>query len=293
MWDRMNKHMALTISVAIIIVLIILTVGGQLHGSLVYIADAVFQPINFVLEQVNRISENISNSIIDQRDLQQERDRLQQELVELKQIAIQNGELLREQAVLYQALDYGKAHPEMQLALASVILRDPNNWYRSITIDVGRKENIVTGMSVIAIQDDGVGLIGFVEEVYQNSAKVHLLVDPSKNIAAPAQVMNVPADQFDENNKGYQGIVEGSSKERSQLEMIYITHEAEIALGSPVTTTGLGGYYIADLPIGEVSRIEIDTYGLQQRAYIRPYIDFSRIKEVFVITSPLPPKLDQ
>jgi len=295
MWEKWRKHLTLMISILILIFLVFVTMGSQYNNSIAIFADKVFYTIHTIFEKITDIGANISTTIHDFNHLQQERDRLMMENAELRKLALVNDQLHIENQYLLEAFNYKQERPDYSLIFSRVIKRNPSEWYQSVIIDAGSKDGLSEGMTVIAVEDETIGIVGVVKEVYANTARVHLIVDPYKNIAAASQVRNKPlSDILEEPIDAiwYQGIIEGSAKTQGMLEMIYISHEAEIEIGSPVLSTGLGGYYVPDIPVGTVEDLETDAFGLLQRAIVRPYIDFSRLREVLVIASPLPINLE-
>ncbi len=313
MWEKWKKHLSIIISIFVLLVLMTLTIGSHYHSSIASFADRVFYPIQVVFKSLNNLGTSALENFRDFRNVQKERDQLLLEISKLKKLQIDNEELRRENSSLTQALDYQRQHPEISFAFSRVVMRDPSDWYQEITVDIGSINGIKEGMTVVAIQDRQIGLVGIVEEVFKYTSRVHLLVDPDKNVAAAAQVANKimapvlveeppnylnpdpdatdPEPSTPHDIIWYQGVIEGSIQDQGTMEMIYITHEAEIELGSPVITTGLGGYYIPDIPVGTVTKLKKDAFGLQKRAMVKPYIDSSRLKDVMIITNPLPVKI--
>ena len=313
MWEKWKKHITIIISISMLLVLMVLTIGSNYHQGIASVADRAFYPIQVVFKSISNFGTNIAKNIKDFKNVQKERDDLQFQIAELKKFQSENQELKRENRSLLQALNYKQNNPELSMAFSRVVMRDPSDWYKGITVDLGSASGITKGMTVVAIQDKQIGLVGIVEEVYKYTSKVHLLVDPAKNITAAAQVSNKilptkivakpdPYEAADENVAvpelpkeepivWYQGVIEGSTQNQGMMEMMYIPHEAQIELGSTVVTTGLGGYYIKDIPVGVVKKIDKDAYGLLKRAIIKPYIDLGRVKEVIIITNPKPQKV--
>ncbi|QOR36341.1 rod shape-determining protein MreC [Clostridium sp. 'deep sea'] len=312
MWEKWKKHITIIISISILLVLMVLTIGSNYHRGIASVADRAFYPIQVIFKSISNFGTKTMQNIKDFKNVQNQRDELLFEIAQLKKFQSENQELKRENKSLLEALNYKQKNTELTMAFSRVVMRDPSDWYKGVTVDIGSSSGITKGMTVVSIQDKQIGLVGIVEEVYKYTSKVHLLVDPAKNIAAAAHVSNkvLPTKIADKPNPSmvtdeeavpdvpkeepilwYQGVIEGSTKNPGMMEMIYLTHEAQIELGSTVVTTGLGGYYIPDIPVGVVKELKKDAYGLLQRAIIKPHIDLGRLQEVIIITNPKPQKV--
>ncbi len=280
-----EKHLIIIIIIIAVILSGILIYATGNREELSSITDHLLYPFQVAFQATQNFFSNIATDISDFRGLQQERDDLEIEIASLRISETLLNEAEMEIKELRSALDYYQEEEEVELIYSSVIARNPSGWFDSITINVGKKDNIEVGMTVIAIQNHNVGLVGIVEEVARNTSRVHLLIDPSKNIAVAAKtygtILGGEEATFD-------GIIEGSFDQLGQLEMIYISHEARIDPGADVLSTGLGGFYVPNIPIGKIVEFTDDAFGLLQTAKVKPNVDFTRLSSVFVIKNPLP-----
>jgi len=64
-----------------------------------------------------------------------------------------------------------------------------------------------------------------------------------------------------------------------------IPQESNIQVGDLVLTSGLGGDYVANLLIGQVSSVRQRAYDLFQSASVQPVVDFSNLGIVLIITN--------
>jgi len=74
--------------------------------------------------------------------------------------------------------------------------------------------------------------------------------------------------------------------DRYAARMDYTLRTDELKPGEFVVTSGMGQRFPRDLLVGRVESIEKKQFGLYQKVTIAPAVDFSRLEEVFVITSP-------
>ena len=60
-----------------------------------------------------------------------------------------------------------------------------------------------------------------------------------------------------------------------------------VNVGDLVFTSGSGGVYPKDIPIGKVKEIQLDPSGLLKTAYIEPLIDFESLEEAYIVKPPV------
>jgi rod shape-determining protein MreC len=191
-------------------------------------------------------------------------DQLMVENVRFKEVDAQNEDLRKK-------LAFSETHPQYILKAAEVkgrvIGAEPNNFMSVLIIDVGNRDGIRKGMTVVTER----GLVGHILSVGTNWSKVLLIIDPSSSVSALVQASRAP------------GIVSGRLGD--DLTMSYIPQEEQIAVGDVILTSGMGGNYPKALMIGQVIEVyqrDIDTF---KQAIIRPSVNFAKLETVLVITS--------
>ena len=122
---------------------------------------------------------------------------------------------------------------------ATIIERNREYWFNSITLNKGSDDGIKLDMAVI----DNNGLIGRINHVSNKFSTVKLITtnDTKNKISAVIE---------DGNSKIY-GIISGYDKTNNTLEMI-ITDNVEIKKDLLVKTTGMGGVFPSGILIGKV-----------------------------------------
>ncbi len=143
---------------------------------------------------------------------------------------------------------------------------DPNPYLRYVTINVGGRQGVEPGMSVVG---GGAALVGRVSEVGPRTAKVRLLTDSESGVAALLQTTRAT------------GLVVGQPD--GTLQMQFIPQEAEVRVGDVVLTSGLGGVLPKGLVIGQVTAVEEKPYETFQTAAVRPAVDFARLELALVL----------
>jgi rod shape-determining protein MreC len=196
-----------------------------------------------------------------------ENERLKNEIALLRSQVIQLEEQQKDNDVLYSLLKVARTRPDSSYVAAMVIGRDTNPFMRYILIDQGSDSGLRHGMPVVTAQ----GLVGRIDAVTANAARVQLLTDPGSAVN-----VRLPDSNAD-------GMVTGSVTGDISLEMI--SQEAKLQPGEIILTSGLGGTYPTNILVGQVASVRKQETALFQSASIQPVVDFSNIRAVLVVTN--------
>ena len=151
---------------------------------------------------------------------------------------------------------------------ADVIASGVSNFEWTVTIDKGSSDGIRKDMPVLSAQ----GLVGKVVQVTPLGSKVLLIVDPGSSVASRLSVSQET------------GLVQGQG--RSDLKMSLVDQSTPVAMGEGVETSSYsGGLFPAGIPIGTVSRVATDPATGEKDIGVRPFVDFSKLDVVLVVTS--------
>jgi rod shape-determining protein MreC len=195
--------------------------------------------------------------------LRQENDVLRQEVRAL-------GETGRENIRLHELLN-SKERSAYHTVTARVIGRDSSNWWKSIQIDRGSDDGVHQNLAVLNAD----GLIGKTISTTRGEARVLLLSDPNCKVGALLQDTRDP------------GVASGSDASfsfSSRCVMTYVNRDAKVKPGDNVITSGFGGVFPKGIPIGTVTRAQLNKQtGMYQDVEIKPAVDFRRLEEVIVI----------
>jgi len=157
---------------------------------------------------------------------------------------------------------------------ARVIGAESSPFFRVLRIRLDRGEDEVKpGMPVLAPE----GVVGRVQRVAGPYCDVLLAVDPKCAIDAVIS------------RTGARGILRGvAAEDRYRGRIEYLLKKDEVEVGDLVVTSGIGGPFPRDLPLGAVSKVTKNEVGLYQEAEVAPAVDFGRLREVPVLLA-LPP----
>lgn len=167
--------------------------------------------------------------------------------------------------------------PLPKAVAAEVILRDPTNWYQSLTINKGTSQGIRPGMGVISPS----GIVGRILKAGPRSAVVQLITDENSAVAA---LVSRTRDQ---------GILEGTVRGMTRLK--YLSVDLKLSVGDQVVTSGLTPTFPKGLMIGTIIRLDqnpdpesrknVDLPGSDPflTVEVAPAVNFSRLENVMVI----------
>jgi len=263
---RGNRLVLLFISLFLCTGIILTSVSGTLAP----VEGVAAIPLNLLAGLFSNITRGGNNLVEDVTEIQNLRSRveeleealaqLQPEIVELREI---NSDYQR----LVDLLDYSSAALNQETVAAEVISYDPNAALRTIVINRGARDGIQRGMPVVT----GAGLVGRVTDVFANASRVLLVTDPSSAVSARLQ------------NTREQGSVIGLLSGNLRMEMLPLN--ADVQIGDIVITSGLGGNFPSDIPIGQVESTRQFEFELNQTAEIRSLVDFDSLEFVLIVTS--------
>ncbi len=234
---------------------------GAIVGPLQEGVAAVFRPIGGFFQNVFRASELARRVEI----LEDDNARLRSQQTEFVSLEQEVQEL---RAILGMAEELG-----LSVTGATVIGESSSNFEWSVTIDKGSSDGVVDDMPVIAAE----GLVGKVTQVLPSTSKVRLIIDPASFVTARLAVSRE------------RGLIQGQRE--GLLRFALLDTETDIQPGEVVETsgyrleTGQEGFFPPGIPIGTVERVEPSADAITVTVLVRPYVDFSSLSRVSLVTS--------
>jgi len=200
------------------------------------------------------------------RGVRAENEQLKKQLADL-QVQFQQERAAAEHAHQLEALLGFQRQVGVQTIAAGVIGAGASPDFRTMTVDKGSSAGLKANMAVISPS----GVVGRVVTVASRAAKVQLLVD--RNAGAGALVERSRA----------QGVVLGSGEDL--LRMDYVSGIADVKPGDTIVASGIDGIYPKGFLIGKVESVDRGA-GIFKVIRVRPAVDFNRLEEVLVVTTP-------
>lgn len=211
----------------------------------------------------------IPRLLSDNESLRRELSRLETEKVHWQALSRENDELRRLLGL--------RPLPHASWIPAKVQARSRDAWWQTARLDKGSDDGIAVNMPVLSPE----GLIGKITDVTRSTSDVLLLSDPTFTVSTRI----VRTGSF--------GVVSGrgpSWQGQVFCRMNFIPKNDQIASGDEVVTSGLGGVFPENIPVGVIDQVAADDSGLYQLADVVTRADLGSLRYVFVmrVDSPAP-----
>ena len=246
--------------------------SDRISGPVRTVAGYVITPFQNGINLVGNWLIDHAAGLKDVKELNEENKLLKQrvdELTEQNNELLQNQDQLQRLQELYELDNY---YAEYDKIAATVISKDPGNWYSTFVISKGSRDGIEPDMNVLA---NG-ALVGIVTEVGENWAQVRAIIDDESNVSAMTRSTSDTCT------------VTGSllDIEEGKIRFIQLRDpDNRIREGEAIITSNISSKFLPGILIGYVSEISEDANKLTKSGRIIPVADFHNIREVLVITT--------
>lgn len=273
-FKRNKERMTVAIIAVILIVIVGFTSSSRANLTRAEILTGnLLTPIS---KWTNKISQNISESINDIRNLpiiKEENKILKEKIVELEKENIRYEDIIGRTDFLKRENQLLK-ETRFNLLEAQIVGKEPGNWFDRFTIDKGSDDGVEKGDTIVqAIEiEQGIvveGIVGRVIDVGSNWSKIVTVVDELSRLS-----FKIVRTQDG-------GVISGGLD--SSITGFLFDHQADIIKGDKIMTSGLGGVYEKDIYVGEVSEVTSGDNDLMKEIKVTPAIDFKKIYKVYVI----------
>jgi rod shape-determining protein MreC len=234
------------------------TMRGVIESYLIYPLRYL---VNLPADFAGWVDESMSSHqhLLDEnRDLKEQQLRAQ---VSLQKLSILEKENERLRKML-------SARPKVgELVLVAELLSiDLDPYRQQVVLNKGSDQEVYLGQPII----DAWGVMGQVIHVGKYSATAMLISDPSH--AIPVQI----------NRNGLRSTAFGTGH-AGLLELRFIPHSAEIEIGDLIVTSGLGGRFPPNYPVGRITEIERPAGETFARVVAEPVAHLDRSREVLLV----------
>ncbi len=168
-----------------------------------------------------------------------------------------------------------KNESDLRLVAAEIIAFQKGEFAQTIVIDAGARDGIKKNMPIVSPQ----GLCGKVFRVGEESSTAHLLVDHNFRVAC--KIERTRAD-------GILSYADGKLCELKQTPKY-----ADVRVGDVVVTSGYTKFFPKNLRVGVVQEVHNEPTSLFKVIKVEPFVNFTRLEEVFVVTSVSESSLDE
>lgn len=192
--------------------------------------------------------------------LTEQNQELRRELQQMKAWKEAALQLEQENAKL---LDLNNVRLDARLSyVTGVVMTDSGSPFRqSVLINVGARDGLIDGWAAM----DGLGLVGRISGVGEQTARVILLSDSSSQIPVTIQP------------SGQSALLHGDNTGAPPLE--FVENQDEVRPGDRVVSSGDGSVFPAGLLVGEVIR------GPDRRLRVRLAADYQRLQYLRILRS--------
>lgn len=248
--------------------LIMLNLPSQTTARLKSGIGSLFLPLFGLAGSSERLAVQASDSVVSRKELLRENEALRRENQDLHLQLQRAQQIERENERLRQLIGW-QQQKRWQVKLARVVLRDPANWWRTVQIDLGSRDGVRVNMPVLTTA----GLAGRISSVSLTHSQVVLVGDPNCRVSAVVQ--NAARD--------IGVIVPSGPLDPGLVAMAYLPPNANIKPGQTVVTSGDGGIYPKEIPIGMIVDAHAADYGLSTEARVKLAAKVSALEEVWVL----------
>jgi len=277
----LRKLFANKIFILILVTLLIVAViiFDMIPGSPV---ENITTPVSVVLDPVQKLVQGTGNKISDfftavsdGISIRQENADLKKQIAEL-QYEVQQG---KEAAIRWQELKdafYIKdSFENYDIHGSSILTREADEWFSVIRIDAGTSNGIqISDINPsYAVVDAQMNLVGRIQSTDVSSSKVLPILHEGFTVSAKVNTVN-----------GAVVTVHGEVelKEKGLCKVDNIPDQVSLQVGDILVTSGDGGLYPAGIPVGVIISVD-DSSELNRYATLKPYVDISSLKDVFIM----------
>lgn len=266
--------MIVALTTIILIVIISITASGRKGmTSLEVMTGNTITPIQKVFSNISTGISNTIDSVINSFTLKSENAKLKEEVSILKdkvrkyENVVSRETYLKNEYELIQSTKY-------DLVKASIVGKDPGNWFEKFVIDKGSSDGIKKGDIIIQateINEDVIveGLVGKVIEVGDRWSKVMSIIDGGSGVSFIVA----------RNQDG--GVGKGNLDGKIEGQLFDIN--SGVVKGDSVYTSGLGGVFPKDIYIGQVDKVTKKSGDLLIEVQIKPSVSFNKLRDIFII----------
>ena len=263
--QRATVPLLIALSIAVIVIgkadqSVFSSLRTTLSDDAAPVLDILSRPLGLAAAAVDNVR-GLVMLYQDNLRLQRDNTRLQQ----WQQVAQKLSEDNRQLRALLKVVPDGA----VSYATARVIAGAGGGFVRSVLVDAGAEAGLARGQAAIA----GDGLIGRLTDVGNRAARVLLITDLNSRIPVSIGGAHVRA------------VLAGDNSERPRL--LYLGGSETLRIGDRVVTSGEGGVFPPDLPVGLVASIGLDG------PRVEPFVELSQLGYVLAVDYGLANNLPQ
>jgi rod shape-determining protein MreC len=263
----------IALGLVLVLTLVILNLPSKTTARLKLGIGSLFVPFFGIANSAQQGASRAGEALLPRSELIRQNAALREQNQELHLQLARTEAIARENDRLRELVKWPQRQRHGKYKMASLVLRDPANWWRTVQIDLGSRDGLSNNLPVLAPNG---ALVGRISSVSLTRSQVVLLGDP--NCRVSARIDNLARDT---------GIIGGSGPLESEfVEVSYLPRSAELKAGQNVWTSGWGGIFPKDILIGLVMDSRTEDSGLYTVARVKLAANLSALEELWVILEP-------
>jgi rod shape-determining protein MreC len=266
----LRKSHYIALAAVALMTLVLLKLPNRAVTRLKVAIGSSFLPTFGLIGSSEGLVDHASNAIAPKKELLRQLKELENQNRELRVRSMQWESVARENLRLRQQLGLPRLRTDWNLKVGNVVARDPANWWRSLKIDLGARDGLVTNAPVLTAE----GLVGRISEVGFAQSQVVLLGDPDCRVA-------VMVEETREH-----GVIAPESAgplDDSLVDIAFLlSRSSQLKAGQRIVTSGDGGIFPKGIPVGHVVDTRSVGYGLYTEARAKLAVSIGTLEEVFV-----------
>lgn len=243
----------------------------NLTSPLTNVLGVVATPVQGTASSAARWLEGVYNYAFRYDQMEEKLAQAEQELADVRAQLRESQDALAENEHLRSALNLVEEKKDLVLMDVTVTEGSSTSWESTMQISKGENAGIKRGDVVIT----GTGyLVGVVQEVGTNWAKMITIIDP--NITVSANVYRTGDTVMLESDL--------DMMQKGKCKLTYLGEDVSFISGDEVLTSGANGTYPSGLVIGYVESLQATPSGLERYAVVEPAAELDSLGTLFVVT---------
>lgn len=209
--------------------------------------------------------QSASSMLADRQELLAENERLRREQLQASFRLQRMAALEMENERLRNLLD-STALLDHRVLVAEILAVDLDPYRQRFNLNRGRADGVFVGQAIL----DSNGLVGQIVHAGPLTSEAVLITDADH--AVPVTI----------NRNGFRTIAVGTG-DSTRLRLPYLTNSADVEVGDLLVSSGLGGVFPADYPVGRVTEVRIRPGQSFAEVIAEPESKLDRDSEVLLV----------
>ncbi len=261
-----------------VLILIVIIGVGFIPGSPV---RQILKPVSGLASPVQGFVKNVGDMIGDARSalfdgmaIREENEKLKEQIAQLQYALTQSEEAAIRYEELKEALHIKDTFSSYDVYGAAILSRDADEWFSVIRADAGSRDGVkLESGQAYAVVDVEMSLVGRVIEADESNSKILTLMHESFRVSC----------KVNEVNGAYVTCCGDANLKKDGLcRLTDIDPDVVLEEGDVIVTSGEGGLFPEGIPVGTVVSVDYSD-PLNVTATLKPYIDVSQLKDVFIM----------